>query len=88
MSKMVAIREDYDAASRRSLVRRSRHAAQFRRPLAFAAIYDGTRRGEDAARATADLRTRSACMEPDQRNSMVNHVPWIAHYKIISINRL
>ena len=60
MSKVVALREDYDVASMRSLVRRSKHAAQSRRPLAFAAIYDGTRRGEDAARATADLRTRSA----------------------------
>ncbi|MBS0988393.1 MULTISPECIES: IS630 family transposase [Acetobacteraceae] len=54
MSKAVALREDYDAASMRGLARRSRHAAQSRRLLALAAIYDGATRGEAARLAGTD----------------------------------
>lgn len=54
MSKAVALREDYDATRVRSVARGSRHAAQSRRLLALAAIYDGATRGEAARLAGTD----------------------------------
>ncbi|AOX18938.1 transposase [Acetobacter tropicalis NRIC 0312] len=54
MSKAIALRDDYDAARVRTLARRSRHAAQSRRLLALAAIYDGATRGEAARLAGTD----------------------------------
>lgn len=54
MRKAIALRDDYDAGRVRSLARRSRHAAQSRRLLALAAIYDGATRGEAARLAGTD----------------------------------
>ena len=54
MRKAIALRDDYDAARVRTLARRSRHAAQSRRLLALAAIYDGATRGEAARLAGTD----------------------------------
>ena len=49
MASPIALRTDFDAAALRREARRSRDAAQARRLLALAAIYDGGSRG-DAAR--------------------------------------
>ena len=48
MSAAVRLREDYDAAQLRVLAKQSRDAAQTRRLLALAAIYDGGSRGAAA----------------------------------------
>jgi transposase len=49
MGSAIALREDYDAAGLRRLAKGSKDAAQSRRLLALAEIYDGGRR-RDAAR--------------------------------------
>ena len=48
MAAAVCLREDYDAARLRGLAKRSPDAAQTRRLLALAVIYDGGSRGEAA----------------------------------------
>src|SRR5215211_6483939 len=48
MGQPLALRPDYDAAALRASARRSKDAAQSRRLLALAAIYDGARRSEAA----------------------------------------
>ena len=45
----ISLREDFDAAQLRLLARRAKDAAQARRLLALAAIYDGATRAEAAA---------------------------------------
>lgn len=45
----IPLREDFDAAQLRLLARRAKDAAQARRLLALAAIYDGATRAEAAA---------------------------------------
>ena len=52
MGAAIALREDYDAADLRRVAKGSQDAAQSRRLLSLAVIYDGGRRG-DAARAGA-----------------------------------
>ena len=49
MAAAVRLREDYDAAGLRELAKRSADAAQTRRLLALAAIYEGASRGAAAA---------------------------------------
>lgn len=56
MGKALALREDYDAASVRILARATKHAAQARRLLALAAIYDGASRGDAARLAGTDCQ--------------------------------
>lgn len=48
MARAIALRPDFRAAELRRLARRSKHAAQARRLLALAAIYDGGTRSEAA----------------------------------------
>lgn len=48
MARAIALRSDFDAAALRRLARRRRDAAQARRLLALAAIYDGGSRSEAA----------------------------------------
>ena len=48
MARAIALRSDFGAAELRRLARRSRDAAQARRLLALAAIYDGGTRSEAA----------------------------------------
>jgi len=48
MGQPLPLRPDYDAAALRASARRSKDAAQSRRLLALAAIYDGARRSEAA----------------------------------------
>ncbi len=49
MGAAISLRADFNAEGRRRLARRSKHAAQARRLLALALIYDGGSRS-DAAR--------------------------------------
>ena len=44
----VPLREDFDAVALRSAAKKSKDAAQARRLLALAAIYEGARRSEAA----------------------------------------
>lgn len=48
MGQPLPLRSDYDGPTLRGAVRRSRDAAQARRSLALAAIYDGASRTEAA----------------------------------------
>src|SRR3712207_9470163 len=48
MPRAIALRADFGAAALRRLARRSRDAAQARRLLALAAVYDGGTRSEAA----------------------------------------
>ena len=57
MSAAVRLCEDYDAAQLRALAKQSRDAAQTRRLLALAAIYDGGSRGEAAQIGGVGLQT-------------------------------
>ena len=56
MAAAVRLREDYDAAQLRGLAKRSSDAAQTRRLLALAAIYDGGSRTEAAKLGGAPVR--------------------------------
>ena len=49
MAAPIALRSDFDGRRLRSLARRSKDAAQTRRLLALAAIYEGSSRTEAAA---------------------------------------
>ena len=57
MAAPVPVREDFDAATLRSLARRAREAGQARRLLAMAAIYDGGSRGDAARIGDVGLQT-------------------------------
>lgn len=57
MAAAVWLREDYDAARLRGLARRSPDAAQTRRLLALAVIYDGRSRTEAAKTGGVGLQT-------------------------------
>jgi transposase len=57
MAAAVRLREDYDAAQLRGLAKRSSDAAQTRRLLALAAIYDGGSRTEAAKLGGVGLQT-------------------------------
>jgi transposase len=57
MAAAVPLRGDYDAARLRALARRSADAAQTRRLLALAAIYDGGSRAEAAKIGDVGLQT-------------------------------
>ena len=57
MAAPVPVRQDFDAATLRSLARRAREAGQARRLLAMAAIYDGGSRGEAARIGDVGLQT-------------------------------
>jgi Helix-turn-helix domain len=57
MPGAVNLREDFSAAERRALAKRSRDAHQSRRLLSLAAIRDGKERGEAAKIAAMDRRT-------------------------------
>ena len=56
MGAAIALREDYDAAALRRIAKGSTDAAQSRRLLALAAIYDGGRRGDAARVGATDLQ--------------------------------
>ena len=56
MPRAIALRADYDAPILRRLARRSKEAAQARRLLALAAIYDGGRRSEAARLGNVTLQ--------------------------------
>ena len=56
MRRAIALRADYDAPILRGLARRSKEAAQARRLLALAVIYDGGRRSEAARRGNVTLQ--------------------------------
>ncbi len=63
MPRAIALRSDVTAAQLRNLARRGKDAAQARRLLALAAIYDGGSRGE-AARlgdVTLQIVTKTGC---------------------------
>jgi transposase len=53
----ISLRDDYDAAELRALVKRSRDVRQARRLLALAAVYDGMRRAEAARIGGMDRQT-------------------------------
>jgi transposase len=57
MAAAIPLRVDFDSATLRSLARRTREAAQARRLLAMAEIYDGGSRGEAARIADVGLQT-------------------------------
>jgi transposase len=57
MAAAVCLREDYGAAQLRALAKRSGDAAQTRRLLALAAIYDGGSRSEAATLGSVGLQT-------------------------------
>ena len=57
MAAAVGLREDYDAAQLRALAKRSADAAQTRRLLALAAVYDGGSRTEAANIGGVGLQT-------------------------------
>src|SRR5689334_24717240 len=57
MAAAVRVRGDYEAAQIRVLAKRSKNAAQTRRLLALAAIYDGGSRTEAARIGGAGLQT-------------------------------
>src|SRR5947207_14092345 len=57
MAAAVRVRRDYEAAQIRVLAKRSKDAAQTRRLLALAAIYDGGSRTEAARFAGVGLQT-------------------------------
>jgi len=57
MAAAVGVRGDYDAARLRELAKRSEDAAQTRRLLALAAIYDGGSRTEAAKIGSVGLQT-------------------------------
>jgi len=57
MAAPVPVRQDFDAATLRSLARRARAGGQARRLLAMAAIYDGGSRGEAARIGDVGLQT-------------------------------
>ncbi len=57
MAAAVLVRGDYDAAQMRGLAKRSEDAAQTRRLLALAAIYDGGSRSEAAKIGGVGLQT-------------------------------
>jgi transposase len=56
MARAIALRPDFDAAELRRLARRSKDAAQARRLLALAAIYDGGTRSEAARLGNVTLQ--------------------------------
>ena len=56
MGQPVPLRPDYDAPALRALARRSKDAAQSRRLLALAAIYDGASRSEAARLGSVTLQ--------------------------------
>jgi transposase len=56
MARAIALRPDYDAPALRALARRSKDAAQARRLLALAAIYDGGTCSEAARIGTVTLQ--------------------------------
>lgn len=56
MPRAIALRADFDAPILRRLARRSKQAAQARRLLALAAIYDGGRRSEAARLGNVTLQ--------------------------------
>src|SRR5256885_13145961 len=57
MAAAVRVRRDYEAAQIRVLAKRSKNAAQTRRLLALAAIYDGGSRTEAARIGGVGVRT-------------------------------
>ena len=57
MGSPISLRDDFDAASLRSLAKRTRDADQGRRLLALAAIYDGGSRGAAARLGSVGLQT-------------------------------
>lgn len=57
MPYTVSLRDDYDAAELRSLAKRRTDAAQIRRLLALAAVYDGMSRAEAAKIGGMDRQT-------------------------------
>ena len=59
MSAAIALRDDYDAAMLRELAKWSDDAAQVRRLLALAVVYDGGLRSDGAEAGGSDCR-RSA----------------------------
>ena len=56
MPRAIALRSDFSASELRRLARRSKNAAQARRLLALAAIYDGGRRSEAARLGNVTLQ--------------------------------
>ena len=56
MARAIALRADFDAPSLRRLARRSKEAAQSRRLLALAAIYEGGTRSEAARLGSVTLQ--------------------------------
>ena len=57
MSAAIALRDDYDAAVLRELAKRSEDAAQVRRLLALAVVYDGGLRSDGAEAGGVGLQT-------------------------------
>jgi putative transposase len=57
MSAAIALRDDYDAAVLRALAKRSEDAAQVRRLLALAVVYDGGLRSDGAEAGGVGLQT-------------------------------
>jgi hypothetical protein len=56
MPRAIALRSDFNATELRRLARRSKDAAQSRRLLALAAIYDGGMRSEAAQLGNVTLQ--------------------------------
>ena len=57
MSAAITLRDDYDAAVLRELAKRSKDAAQVRRLLALAVVYDGGLRSDGAEAGGVGLQT-------------------------------
>jgi len=73
MAAAVLVRGDYDAAQMRELAKRSEDAAQTRRLLALAAIYDGGSRSEAAKIGGVGLQT-AVTQEAEQNSAAIVRV--------------
>jgi hypothetical protein len=56
MGTGIALRDDYDGTDMRRLARKTKDAAQARRPLSLAGIYDGGSRTEAAQVGSVGLQ--------------------------------
>ena len=72
MAAAIGVRRDYEAAQLRELAKRSEDAAQTRRLLALAAIYDGGSRTEAAEIGGVGLQTLGVAFNAEGPCGLVN----------------
>src|SRR6266851_4604498 len=83
MAAAVLVRGDYDAAQMRGLAKRSEDAAQTRRLLALAAIYDGGSRSEAAKIGGAGQRAAAHRRAPASVAQIVESGPIPAVHGVV-----